>query len=109
MPAENPILPGYESIWTVTQSMLEAATNSEWDRLIQLEQQREVLVAQVQAAGIENSEGAALQARLMQLIQQTLEADGKIRTLTEAWMAELKDILGSVAIEQKLQNAYQVE
>jgi len=107
--AESPILAGYEAIWTVTQNMLDAATNSDWDRLIVLELQREALVNQVQAAGVASSEAPALQARLMQLIRQTLEADEKIRTLTEAWMAELKEILGSVSTEQKLQHTYQIE
>jgi len=100
------MLTGYEALWVLTRQMLEAAGNSDWDRLIVLQHEREVVVAGIQAAGAISLESSATQARLVQVIRQIMEADAQIRLLTETWMTELSGILGSLGTEQKLQQAY---
>lgn len=97
----------YENLWLLTQQMLSAAQNGEWDILIEIERKRNVLVA-----SMTTKNGAAImntveQQKTAEIIRHVLAADSEIQTLTVSWQGELKDILGSIGTEKKLSKAYE--
>jgi len=85
--------------------MLEAATNSRWDDLVELEIKRAALLADLASSEISGLRDAE-RAHLASLISQILECDQQIKGLTEEWMVELTSILQSLGAEKKLGQAY---
>ncbi|MBX9810685.1 MAG: flagellar protein FliT [Burkholderiales bacterium] len=101
------IIAVYEDIRVVTGQMLQAAHNSDWDRLVALEKKRKVLVERLIASEPLESLSGELQQRKAEIIRQVLADDAKIRNLTEPWMQQLQSILSAASHEKKLQQAYQ--
>lgn len=101
------LLARYEEVWRLTQQMLELAQRGDWDQLTALEHERAAMVDQLAGQEEEKIWGSAEGARKGDLIRAILEADAEIKVLTEAWMEELQEILGSIGTEKKLQTAYQ--
>ena len=90
----------------MSRQMLEAAANSRWDDLSELEKKRAALLAGIEPGAVAGLSDAGLRQRLTVVIQKILESDSQIKTLTEAWMTELNGILHSLGAEKKLQQAY---
>lgn len=100
------ILSTYAAAWAATQHMLEAARAEEWDRLVALEQDRDGLMAALQAqsaASIDPQKGREIAV----LIRNILAADQQTQSLTRAWMDEINGVLNSVQVEKKLLKAYE--
>ncbi|BAN35467.1 hypothetical protein SCD_n01646 [Sulfuricella denitrificans skB26] len=97
----------YDAIWRLTQKMLEAANQAEWDRLIELVQVRAALTDTLMKQENEDLWAREEQFRKGELIHKTLSADKEIKMLTEAWKGELQEILGSIGAEKKLLKAYE--
>lgn len=101
------LLAVYEEMQRLSLQMQEAARQGDWDRLVALQETRagitEVLLKQ------ENDRllGPADLAKKMALIRSILDADAETKPLTESWMGELREILGSIGKAKKLQNAYE--
>lgn len=97
----------YSQALALTDQMLDAARNSEWDRLVQLEIARGRLLDQIREAnqGPPTSHEAGLQRR--ELIESILAKDEKIKLLTQDWMHELRDILGSATAQRLLNKTYE--
>ena len=93
----------YDEIWAVTQKMLDAAHNSDWELLISLEGSRRFVVQAVQELDVGSAQD---QGHIAEVIQQILAADAECKTLTEKWMAELQGRLTSVGNERKLVQQY---
>ncbi|MGI4847380.1 MAG: flagellar protein FliT [Janthinobacterium lividum] len=96
----------YENVAVLTGHMLEAARNSDWDRLVELEsmctrhvQTLRENVPPPQLAGQERD-------RKVDLINRILADDREIRRLTEPWMARLATLINSTGVERKLSKAY---
>lgn len=96
----------YESVWGLTKRMRDAASGNQWDELIALESERYALVKGLMAKDDGDLSNAVLNARKADLIRNILDCDAVTRSLSEAWMAELRKILNSVGTEKKLSNAY---
>lgn len=98
----------YENLWLLTQQMLNAARNGDWDVLIEVEINRNALVERLMA---QNETAAVMntveQHKTGEIIRKVLAADSEIKTLTEAWQGELQEILGSIGTEKKLSKAYE--
>jgi flagellar protein FliT len=94
----------YESLWSITQQMLNAAENSSWDELLELEKRRSEMVNRIKK-GLPDSEIECVVDRNA-WIQRILTADTRITQLTEAWMDEIQSLLKSVRSERKLIHAY---
>lgn len=96
----------YESILAFTGQMLDAARNDDWDRLVALEKDCKRLVDEL----IEENHGEPLSSRFQQrkaeIIRKVLADDAEIRSITEPWMAQLQNFLGSAGRERKLSQAY---
>ena len=101
------LLARYEDLQRLTQQMLETAQRGEWDHLTALEQERAAIVGQLASQEVGTIWGLAEGARKGDLIRAILEADAETKVLTEAWMGEVQEILGSIGTEKKLHTAYQ--
>jgi flagellar protein FliT len=97
----------FEAIWRLTQKMREAANQGEWDQLIELEQTRAALTDALMKQDGEGKWGREEQVQKDELIRKILAADDEIKSLTESWMGELQEMLGSIGIEKKLSKAYE--
>ena len=107
----------YEAMNTLSSEMVEAARDTNWDRLSQLESRlaalREQLMSaesprsrQRQSIQDENPQMADLRQRKIALIQTILANDREIRRHTEPWMASVRELLAGSARQDKLRNAY---
>ena len=96
----------YEALLVTTGEMLQAAQESDWDRLILLEQQCRELTDTLVSGNTGQILDAGLRQRKTEIIRRVLAHDAEIRNLTQPWMAQLQDILGSTNREHKLLRAY---
>ena len=100
------IITTYEEISRTTSKMLIAAQNAEWDELITLEQECRKLTGQLIQNQSEPDLSDELQQKKVKIIHQVLDDDAKIRSITEPWMAKLKDILDTTGRKRSLHQAY---
>ena len=102
----NPVIENYESLSSIMGEMRVAATQGEWDHLVELEKQcsRRVKTMKAQDAAIAIDENTRL--RKVALIRKILADDAEIRNSTELWMGQLQHIMQSNRQEQRLQHAY---
>jgi len=103
----EPILTLYEDLWLLTRQMLNAARNDDWDALIEDEPKRNALVERIRVQNASTNMNGGEQQKTGEIIRNILTADGEIKTLTEAWMGELQELLGSIGTEKKLSKAYE--
>ncbi len=96
----------YESLSNLTSRMLAAANDGEWDHLIELEQQCTHKVSDIRTADDGPIPDEATRQRKIQLIRQILANDAQIRSRTEGWMNQLKNIMQSNKQEQRLNKTY---
>jgi flagellar protein FliT len=96
----------YEAMVGITDQMLAAAAASDWDRLIQLEQQCSACVHQLKANGDGQPLAAQERVRKLNAIRSMLASDRKIRDLTQPWMAKLSALINNNATERRLARAY---
>lgn len=100
------LLERYDAMWRLSQHMLTAAKQAEWDRLIELEQARTVIVEELKREDKilwQAAEGSQKEV----LIRTILATDAEIKVLTESWMGELRGTLESIGTEKKLKKAYE--
>ena len=100
------IIATYEAILAITGQMLGAARDDDWDRLVALEQDCKKLVEQLIADNTGQPLSREFQQRKVEIIRRVLAEDAEIRNITQPWMAQLQNILGSAGRERKLYQAY---
>ena len=98
----------YETMVGITDQMLDAATASDWDRLVELEQ-----ACAACARRLKENEGAQPLAgqerqRKVNAIRRMLDADRQIRDLTTPWMARLSALISNTTTERRVARAYGV-
>ena len=96
----------YEKAVELTRSMLEAAQKSEWDRLVVLERERATLIDQLRNVDREPPRDERERDRKRTLLREIMEFDAQIEILTQDWMRELREVLGSINAEQRLSRTY---
>lgn len=100
------VLAVYQAMAQLTAQMLQAAGQSDWERLEALEQRCARHVASLK----QNEPLAALEGEGRQqkadLIKQMLADDRRIRDLTTPWMAHLSAMLSSASTQRRVVNAY---
>lgn len=108
MTGHDQILDTYGSIAVKSGQMLDAARNSDWVRLIALEQECRALAETLKRMddGAAHPDTAYLQ-RKAELIRKVLADDAAIREFTEPWMGQLAFYLGNARQERKLRRAYE--
>jgi flagellar protein FliT len=88
--------------------MLAAATDNDWDRVVQLEQQCNACVRQLKANGDGQPLAAPERLRKANAIRRMLDSDRQIRDLTQPWMTRLSAMMNNNATERRLARAYGV-
>lgn len=97
----------YETMAVITDQMLRAANDSDWDRLTQLEQQCALHVRQLKEHEPQPLAGAA-RVKKVDAIRRMLAADRQIRDLTTPWMARLSALISNTSTERRVARAYGV-
>lgn len=102
----NPVIENYESLSSIMGQMREAATQGEWDHLVELEGQcsQRVEAMKTQDATTPLDENTRL--RKAALIRKILADDKEIRNHAEPWMAQLQHLMQSAEHERRLHQAY---
>jgi len=103
------ILDIYASISAKTAEMLEAARNSDWDRLVALEQDCRTLIDTLKRSDTNADAGARFVQRKIAFIRKVLADDAEIRKFTEPWMTQLEAYLDSARRKHRLQRAYETD
>jgi flagellar protein FliT len=96
----------YEAVSQITDQMLAAARQGDWDRLIALEEHCSHHVQTLQSGEPPEPMTGASRDRKVQIIHKILADDREIRDLAEPWMAQLAQMINSTRIERKVSNAY---
>ncbi|MGH8600373.1 MAG: flagellar protein FliT [Burkholderiales bacterium] len=108
METQYTMLMYYESVEEVLQSMLHAAQNSEWDRLVEAEQYCSRLVACLRAIGDRHEPlDATGQRRKSEIIRRVLATDAQIRDLAQPRLRELEILMRGSRTSRQLKRAYQ--
>jgi flagellar protein FliT len=94
---QDAVLGLYERALSLTHAMLEAARKGNWDELVRLEAQRSQVVDQIRLDDPDPARTPALVARKRQIMTELLQADERVQLLTQDWMHELREVLGSVS------------
>lgn len=106
MMTSQEVLCVYADMAQLTEQMVRAATLSDWDHLVLLEQR---VAAQVQLLREQESpqpmQGAEREQKI-ELIRKMLTADRKIRDLTMPWMAQLSKLINATGTERRVLSAY---
>lgn len=97
----------YERMSELTDQMVQAARDNDWDRLCELEQQlaglREWLVRHdAQPARLNETE----RQRKVELIKRMLADDREVRRHTEPWMEDVRKLLATGNRARNLQATY---
>lgn len=99
----------YETMSDLSGLMVEAARDSDWDRLVALEQDVANLRDTLEwDSATQPTLTAEERTRKLDLIQRILANDAEVRTYTEPWMASVRRFLGAGVRERNLRQAYGV-
>lgn len=96
------VLALYEQVLARTREMLDAARKSDWDGLVQRERERAILIEQLKQHDSDPARDAATLERKREILLEIFHADEQIQTLTQDWMHELREVLGSVGTLRRL-------
>jgi flagellar protein FliT len=99
------VLAAYEHALSLTRDMLQFARNGDWDNLVKLESDRTRVIDELRVHDASPSRDSSA-ARKREIIIEILSLDAEIQVLSQDWMHELRDILGSVSTEQRLSRTY---
>ena len=97
----------YETMAVITDQMLRAANDSDWDRLAELEQQCALHVRQLKENEPQPLAGPQ-RVKKIDAIRRMLAADRQIRDLTTPWMARLSALINNTSTERRVARAYGV-
>lgn len=96
----------YETVAVITDQMLVAARNGDWDHLVALESRCASHVESLKAGEPPAPLTGVNRERKVSIIKKILADDREIRNLTEPWMAQLSQLISSTGNERKLSQAY---
>lgn len=96
----------YETVAVITDQMLAAARQGDWDRLVELETRCASHVETLRRGEAPVALTGESRLRKVQIINKILADDREIRNLTEPWMTQLSRMMNSAGTERKLSQAY---
>lgn len=102
----NEVISLYETVAVITDQMLAAAREGDWDRLVELETRCASHVETLRQGEAPVPLTGESRLRKVQIINKILADDREIRNLTEPWMAQLSRMMNSAGTERKLSQAY---
>ena len=106
MMTNQDVLSVYAAMAYLSEQMVQAATRSDWDTLMLLEQRCAAHVQVLRERESPQPMQGAERERKIDLIRQMLNADRRIRDLTMPWMAQLSKLINSNRSERRVVNAY---
>lgn len=96
----------YEKVAVITNQMVTAAREYNWDQLAELESQCASHVATLkQDEHVVPLSGVVLEKKV-KIIKKILADDREIRNITQPWMEQLSVLMKSAGTERKLSQAY---
>jgi hypothetical protein len=101
-------LNAYEAALELTERMLVCAREARWDQLVELEKERGGLIESLGRADADPARDTAARDGKRRILERMIACDEEISTLTQDWMAELRQILNSVDTSNKLERTYSV-
>lgn len=104
----HPVIENYEQLSQLTAQMRVAATQGEWDRLVELEKQCRQRVESMKAQDASGPIDESTRLSKVALIRKILADDAEIRNQTEPWMGQVQHMLQSVRQERRVLDAYSV-
>jgi len=102
----HPVIENYESLSSLTGQMRVAATQGQWDDLVELEKQCSERVASMKALDASTPLDESARLHKVALIRKILADDAEIRNQTEPWMKQMQRIMQSAQQENRLLEAY---
>ncbi|WP_246265783.1 flagellar protein FliT [Aromatoleum diolicum] len=100
----------FESMSTISTTMLEVARANDWDRLAELEREMGQIRNELMRIEPDPRENAKLsraeQEHKASLIAGMLENDREIRRHVEPWLASTRKLLSGTALERAVRAAY---
>lgn len=96
----------YKKMLHVSHQMLKAADGEQWEKLIELEQERTSIVETLQVSPDLVPEDQSEREKLIGLIREIQICDDKIKPMILSWMSELRAIFESAGNEVKLGRQY---
>jgi hypothetical protein len=103
---DEAILHEYENAFSLSERMLLAARNGEWDALIGLEKDYHVQMEKVMANDFIPLDDIVFARKKAGMIQSILNNDEKIKSLVSARMQDIQSVVTSSAQSIKLNQAY---
>ena len=95
------MLPAYERALELTRSMLDAARKGDWDSLVAQEKERGIQVERIKMSDPVPMRDGKSRERKLEIISEILRGDKQIQALTQDWMHELREVLGSISAQQR--------
>ena len=83
------LLDYYKAIESASQKMLEAARSEDWDRVMHMEGNCTILIAQLRSRARSAQLAPGERKEKTQIMQRILRTDAEIRNLAEPWLADL--------------------
>jgi flagellar protein FliT len=104
----HPVIENYEHLSLLTAQMRVAATQGQWDQLVELEKQCRQRVESMKAQDASSPLDENTRLSKVALIRKILADDAAIRSQTEPWMEQTQHMLQSVRQERRLLETYSV-
>jgi len=103
-------IPHYESIRQASQCMVKAAREANWSALVEGERRCAEIIDRMRASGINV---AALdpdsKRKAHEIIRAILAADAEIRELTQPWLRQLEQHIGTSKLRRRIAATYASE
>ncbi len=96
----------YEMILSISQQMLSAAEQRDWQNLESLEALYSQQIENLKACSATSSLSPECNTKVEQLLSEIITFNQKLFDITKPWLDELALKVSSVDTEQKLQQAY---
>lgn len=96
----------YETVAGITDQMVSAAREHDWDRLAELESLCANHVATLKSGESPVPLSTMMREQKVRIIKKILADDREIRNITEPWMQQLSAMINSTSTERKLAQTY---
>lgn len=103
----NTLLHLYEEVARLTGSMLSAAHQNDWDRLLELEAGCANCIESLKGCQAQEQLNEAARQQKVELLRMILANDREIRKLTDPWMQRIGHLLESTTRQCDVARAYQ--
>lgn len=100
------LLAVYENVASITNEMVVAARNGNWEQLALLELHCSSQVETLKKFDSGVSLSGEHRDKKVEIIRKILADDQQIRAITEPWMKQLSGLMHSAGTERKLSQAY---